>query len=51
MGEIAEMILDGWICEQCIGLVDGAETGYTRLCEGCSAEDEEAEVGTTTMSH
>lgn len=38
MGEIADMILDGILCEVC-GVVideDGDDVpGYTRACEGC----------------
>lgn len=39
MGEIAEMIIDGILCEQCGMLVDGEETGYPRLCGFCSGEE------------
>lgn len=35
MGEIAEMVLDGLLCEQCGIFVDGEETGYPRSCEDC----------------
>ncbi|WP_193437413.1 hypothetical protein [Sporolactobacillus pectinivorans] len=35
MGEAAEMILEGILCEQCGCLIDGEETGYPRLCEDC----------------
>lgn len=38
MGEIADMMLDGILCEQCGCLIDGEETGYHRLCEDCAKE-------------
>ena len=37
MGEIAEMILDGTLCEQC-GCFIGEPVGYPRLCEDCNEE-------------
>ncbi|WP_197021177.1 hypothetical protein [Sporolactobacillus terrae] len=38
MGEYAEMMLEGVLCEQCGCLIDGEETGYPRLCEDCARE-------------
>lgn len=42
MGEIAEMMLDGFICEQCgeiIGDMDTGEgAGFPGLCAGCASE-------------
>jgi hypothetical protein len=38
MGEIAEMMLNGFYCEQCGCLIDGEETGYPRKCEDCEKE-------------
>jgi hypothetical protein len=38
MGEIAEIMLEGVLCEQCGCLIDGEETGYPRLCEDCARE-------------
>lgn len=38
MGEIAEMMLDGTICEWCGEFIDSDEPGYPRLCPGCQAE-------------
>lgn len=34
MGEIAEMMLDGTLCE-CCGTYIGADTGYPIKCDGC----------------
>jgi hypothetical protein len=39
MGEIAELMLNGFYCEQCGGLIDGEEPGYPRLCEDCEREN------------
>ncbi|BBN97473.1 hypothetical protein [Sporolactobacillus terrae] len=36
MGEIAEMMLNGLLCEQCGCLIDGEETGHPRKCEDCA---------------
>lgn len=37
MGEVAEMMLDGTLCEQC-GTFIGPPVGYPRLCEDCDTE-------------
>lgn len=39
MGEAAEMILEGILCEQCGCLIDGKETGYPRLCKDYGKEN------------
>lgn len=38
MGEIAEAIINGYLCEECGCPVDGEEPGYPRECEFCSLE-------------
>lgn len=39
MGEIAEMMLDGILCEHCGALIDGEGTSYPRYCcEECARE-------------
>lgn len=38
MGEAAEMILEGILCQSCGGFIDGEETGYPRDCEDCEVE-------------
>ncbi len=44
MGEIAEMMLEGAMCEQCGEFIDdGEECGYPRLCAGCSDEQQESD--------
>ena len=35
MGDVAEMILDGFLCQVCGCLIDGEELGYPRECEDC----------------
>lgn len=38
MGEIAELMLSGFYCEQCGSLIDGDESGYPRKCKDCEQE-------------
>lgn len=35
MGEQADMILEGFLCEECFSIVDGEEPGYPRKCADC----------------
>ena len=35
MGEVAEMMLDGTLCQECGGVIDGTTPGYPRTCEDC----------------
>jgi hypothetical protein len=35
MGEIADMIVEGILCEQCGMLIDGKASGYPRTCDFC----------------
>ena len=35
MGEIAESIIEGILCESCGCLVDGSATGHPRKCADC----------------
>jgi len=37
MGEIAEMMLDGTLCQSC-GEFMGEEVGYPRFCASCAQE-------------
>ena len=37
MGEIAEMMLDGTMCE-CCGVFIGRSVGYPRYCRGCQVD-------------
>lgn len=39
MGEIANMMVDGVLCQQCGVLVDGDVPGYPRYCEDCEKEN------------
>ena len=38
MGEIAEMVIEGILCEGCGVLIDGEQTGYPRQCDYCDQE-------------
>lgn len=38
MGEVADMILRGLICEGCCIIIDGGEPGYPRMCPRCKGE-------------
>lgn len=38
MGEIAEMMLEGTLCEQCGSFVDFDYVGHPRLCDDCKDE-------------
>ena len=38
MGDIAEMMLEGILCEQCGCFIDFDYVGHPRLCEDCIAE-------------
>ena len=42
MGEIAEMMLDGTLCEGCGVYLPGDADGYPRRCKHCAAERAEA---------
>jgi hypothetical protein len=35
MGDIAELILTGVLCEECGSLIDGEATMFPRKCEDC----------------
>ena len=38
MGEAADDILDGMVCEACGVYIDGEAPGHPRKCEGCNAD-------------
>lgn len=35
MGEYAEMVIEGVLCQECHGVVDGDEAGFPRTCDEC----------------
>lgn len=41
MGDIADMMLEGILCESCGDLVNETPLGYPTHCGACAAEDEE----------
>lgn len=36
MGDIADMMLDGTLCERCGEYIDEQQPGHPRLCSGCN---------------
>ncbi len=44
MGEVAEMMLDGTLCERCGGIIDGDTPGFPRLCEDCAKDEVEQNI-------
>lgn len=36
MGDIAEMIICGILCEQCGVFIDCVDVGHPRLCDSCN---------------
>ena len=43
MGEIAEMMLDGTMCQVCGEFMDGEPAGYPVTCAGCSEEPDDSQ--------
>jgi hypothetical protein len=39
MGEIAEMMIMGILCEQCGVLIDGESSGHPRKCDHCEGKE------------
>lgn len=38
MGEIADMVVNGFLCMGCGSHIDFEEPGYPRVCEDCEEE-------------
>lgn len=38
MGEIADMVINGLLCQECGSYVDFEEPGYPRSCDDCEIE-------------
>lgn len=36
MGEIAELVINGFLCQECGAHIDFEESGYPRSCEDCA---------------
>lgn len=41
MGEIADDMINGFMCQVCGEVIDGSVPGYPRLCESCKEEEKE----------
>jgi hypothetical protein len=44
MGDIAEAILDGTLCQVCGELIDDDAPGYPRTCEGCQGDENDGDT-------
>lgn len=44
MGEVAEMMIDGTLCQRCGTFLDGESPGFPRLCEDCQSDDLDGEL-------
>lgn len=42
MGEIADMMLDGMLCQECGVFIDDDQSGYPRSCKSCAMENQAA---------
>ena len=40
MGEAADMILEGIVCESCFMVIDETASGYPRKCKACEEQEE-----------
>ena len=40
MGETAELIIEGFVCQHCGEYLDGDDPGYPRSCNACEKEKE-----------
>lgn len=36
LGEIADMVVNGFLCQECGSHIDFEEPGYPRSCEDCA---------------
>ena len=43
MGEIAEMILDGILCQVCGTYIDDEDEGFPRTCSDCQKEEKRSQ--------
>jgi hypothetical protein len=45
MGDVADMVLDGTLCEGCGVYIEGPSDGVPRLCSSCDSEGALVEEG------
>lgn len=50
MGDVADMMLDGTLCEGCGVFLEGCGDGYPRRCAGCLDDVERAQPSTAKVS-
>ena len=51
MGEVAEMMLDGTLCQGCGVLIDDDIPGYPRSCRDCAKEERAMKHQATLQRH
>lgn len=44
MGDIADMMLEGILCEQCGVYIDDRPPGHPRLCRACARDEARREL-------
>lgn len=40
MGEVTELVLEGYLCQDCGGFVSEIGSGYPRSCNDCEEEED-----------
>lgn len=51
MGDIADDMLNGLMCQVCGEFLDGEEPGYPRSCAGCSDDDDDDQPQPVRKKH
>ena len=39
MGDVADMVIDGYLCQQCGVVIDNDESGSPRTCDNCKEKE------------
>lgn len=39
LGDVTDLILEGFLCEACGDMIDGVDVGFPRECESCRCDD------------
>jgi Zn finger protein HypA/HybF involved in hydrogenase expression len=48
MGDVADMMIDGTLCEGCGVYLEGESHGVPRYCTGCMSNDDVSMINTNT---